>query len=324
MSFVELLRDLGRRLHHTGSSSETWDQNKHLGRLLLRYAAAMEIGLDMSTVAISDDPTTADGGNLLSMEDFLRKDQKQGFVATCLKSLPGNLVCTVCYVGIIVGILLALGVNIAGVNISGGVWLWCANSGLCFVLYVCSLRRIRLKEALARRVIGMEAVLRKIDAAIKKDPTYHWKIECYHYETRGSGDQQRQEKVVTHRASRTGTIQSVDTSEKFVPDTRNVLTQMKTDLVCDFAGTNYEARFKQWVNLERRDTHQDYSKSESLGEEGLDFLAEWVEGKAPCWLNVSCFYLSALFGCVPCFRAKAKSQLKSQKVQFRKKCHDLP
>ncbi|CAD7952598.1 unnamed protein product, partial [Amoebophrya sp. A25] len=160
-----------------------------------------------------------------------------------------------------------------------GSWGWIFLVVIAGMFYWGLADQFRFQEALGSDpLVGLQAVVERIEKCHQANPLYKWQIQCYHTVTTGSGKNKRTRRVNTHSAQRGGKLLGPDVSEKFAPEMHAEfpLTRMKTDLRLDLGKTSYVQDFDAWVKDNWKDAQADFSRNESLGDIQRDFIAEWV------------------------------------------------
>jgi len=249
------------------------------------------------------------------------KAKGQGCGDGCKQTIREDSGCTiVLQVIIVVGILLTIILqNLAFLAMVGAGYL-------LYLIYVsCCLKT---HSMLGNTMEGMEAVVKYIERVHAADPSFRWHIECWHYETKTrlktsskglSRTKTERVKVVTHRASKTGALHSIDQSEKFIPDTSYTLTQLKSKVDITFApGSNYRSSYSAWVSANKRDTHQSYGRTEFVSCHQKHALIEWVPGTKSCWMGDCCYFLSNVFLVSLVYRCVLNSKCGRAQYNFHK------
>eukprot|EP00933_Yihiella_yeosuensis_P079999 TRINITY_DN933_c2_g1_i1.p1 TRINITY_DN933_c2_g1~~TRINITY_DN933_c2_g1_i1.p1 ORF type:complete len:699 (+),score=89.96 TRINITY_DN933_c2_g1_i1:86-2182(+) len=206
-----------------------------------------------------------------------------------------------------------------------------------YIIYLAqSFHWSRFMSSLGNRMSGLDNVCNAMERPKQENPYYRWRVQNYHYETRtreetykdSEGNSKTRTVTETIRVNTSfynasGVIPSHDYSPEFVPNTRALLTEIDTELSCDFSQSNYWACYQDWCYTHRYDVHQDASEDHDLPSRKKAILAEWVPGHRPCWMNRTCYVLSSVFLCALPFRLRSQSQCGSQDFTYRKRCYRI-
>ena len=131
-------------------------------------------------------------------------------------------------------------------------------------------------------------------------------------------------KIVTHKATKTGVLHSVDRSEKFVPDTNHALTKIDSDVHVTFEpGSNYKSAYRAWVASQSSDKRQNYTRKEFVRGHCSSALIEWVPGSKSCWMSERCHFWSNILMFSLCYRCALKSETGRTRYDFEKQCGNI-
>ena len=207
----------------------------------------------------------------------------------------------------------------------GYFWvLFLVGSIICYVMYVRHAKKMPFLEWMKHQVDGTVEVLWRVEDCHKQTPRYKWTIQCYHTESRGSGDNRSTVRVNTHYWEQHGYFKWDDQSDKFVPDQGAKLTQFRTYLkVENLKDIGYDSAFDVWKKGNIRDTNYDITNTQYLERDGEDFLWIWVKGTKPWWIDVKYFLICLYCGFASCYRTATVAFFKTSKIEYKKIAHSF-
>ena len=266
----------------------------------------------------------------------LSHDETLGYSSTCKKHCCSYTTSTTLQIATIAGAIVWLICTLLGSNSEIGI-AGIVTAVVCYIVYLIHIcAGVGLTRAFHNTILGIEAVCVAMEQPCYENPEYHWRVQCYHYETRhytetetdANGNKRtvhktRQERVNTHSAHASGIIPSQDFSPAFMPDTRAQQTQIDTLLHLDFTYSNYLYEYENFCNYHRRDVHQDKSRSEVVPSRMTSCLAVWVGHSRPWWMSPWAYWLSNFFLLSCCFRMHMQANLGSQEYTYVKKCYSI-
>ena len=171
-------------------------------------------------------------------------------------------------------------------------------------------------------VSGAEGLAAQFDPVYRANAAYRWHISCYHYETRTTRDSKghthsERVRVTTHTATLEGRLRSFEVSAPFVPDENSyALTEVISRARVQVRFEEYFHARDRWRAANTRDTHQDFSSSETIPGLRPEVLVEFVPGLKPWWMARWAFAAATLLLSSVCFRVAFHARCGRQDYLF--------